>query len=650
LRSTNFLALSCLLTLAACQSQISVLRTSSQRPTGTVVALGNQTLDDVAEAIVTYKAGDQDVVDVDAAGLSGVSGAGDSRTQVLRFPSTAAMRAFLASVKDDPRFESVGPNALVKALGEPNDRLFPDLWGHRQIKAPAAWDTAKGSPGVIVAVIDTGVDHTHPDLTGDTVLPGGDFVDQDDDAMDDHGHGTHVAGTIAAMGENGIGIAGVAHGVKVLAIKALDRNGYGRVSDIADAIARAQKLGAKVIALAFGTPQSSPEVGAAVAKASADGVLVVAPAGNDNAQACYFPAAFHGAFAVGATDTTDGRAWFSNYGPRIDIAAPGVAIHSSVLHASYEPWNGTSMSVPYVAGAAALLWSRNATLSMETVRAVLIKTGDPTRGFGSTAVKRVNLGRAITTIPAGPTPSPTPTPLPQPPGIRSYRLTNPAPGTLTMDWETERPGDSRLQHGAMDTVDQTTAGAPGPTLRHSATVTGVPAETPYYLRAASSNEVGESRTSTLRVFLRAWATPTATPPALVQTPAATPLPPAPTPVPVAVSGGGGGGGGAATADTTLVAITPAQLAVAPGGTVTATVTVRYPDGTSDHDVSLTPASPFSRGTYTYDPVTGQLQVTLASTGDGSVSTLTFTARANRAVQASASLVVTMQKSVQVRVY
>jgi hypothetical protein len=99
-----------------------------------------------------------------------------------------------------------------------------------------------------------------------------------------------------------------------------------------------------------------------------------------------------------------------------------------------------------------------------------------------------------------------------------------------------------------------------------------------------------------------------------------------------------------------VAITPAQLAVAPGGTVTATVTVRYPDGTSDHDVSLTPASPFSRGTYTYDPVTGQLRVTLASTGDGSVSTLSFTARANRAVQASASLVVTMQKSVQVRVY
>jgi subtilisin len=253
-------------------------------------------------------------------------------------------------------------------------------WGVDRIDADVVQAAGNEGTGVKVAVIDSGVDGSHPDLIGQ--LAGGfDFVNNDSNPMDDNGHGTHVVGTIAAV-DNDLGVIGVAPGVDIYALKVLDASGSGNFSNIIAALDWCVKNGIQVTNNSYG---SSVDPGISVQNAFINsytaGVLHIASAGNsgkangrgDNVG---FPAQYDSVVAVAATDSNDARAYFSSTGPDVEIAAPGVAILSTVPGGGYESWNGTSMASPHVAGVAALVMASNSGLSNVDVRERLVSTAE----------------------------------------------------------------------------------------------------------------------------------------------------------------------------------------------------------------------------------------------------------------------------------
>ena len=259
--------------------------------------------------------------------------------------------------------------------GFPNDPLYSKQWHMRQIGMPEAWKLADGG-GVIVAVLDTGVAyedhgrfHQVEDLKGVTYVKPYDFVDNDTHANDDHGHGTHVAGTIAQVTHNGIGVAGVGRNIRIMPLKVLGGNGSGSVAGIADAIRFAADNGAKVINMSLGGPFPSKVLKNAVAYAHKKGVTIICAAGNDGRNKVGYPAAYPGAVAVASTQQDEATAFYSNYGKDIDIAAPGGNTRGGeaggVLQntikvgdptkSGYYAFMGTSMASPHAAGVAALI-------------------------------------------------------------------------------------------------------------------------------------------------------------------------------------------------------------------------------------------------------------------------------------------------------
>ena len=261
------------------------------------------------------------------------------------------------------------------------------------IDAPEAWALSNGTP-VAVAVIDSGIDYTHPDLAM-KYLGGYDFLNGDSDPMDDHGHGTHVSGTIAAAMNNLTGpsaeegIAGVAPNAYVLAYKVCGVDGSCSDFSIQQAIAQAVTDGAKVINMSLGGPDFSQSTYDAVQDAWNAGVVIVAGAGNSGITDPFYPAAFDNVISVAAFDEDHRRAVFSNYGNWVDVSAPGNVIMSTyrmeACPASTEPgdigcytWNsGTSMATPHVSGAAALLWARSDVTSHVQVVDMLLRSADP---------------------------------------------------------------------------------------------------------------------------------------------------------------------------------------------------------------------------------------------------------------------------------
>lgn len=274
--------------------------------------------------------------------------------------------------------EFAGYNHRVQAVETPNDPAFSQQWALPKIEAPAAWDIHAGSNSVIIAIVDSGVDLDHPDLQAN-IVSGWDFVNNDGVADDDHGHGSHVAGIAAAVGNNGVGIAGVSWRAKIMPLKMLDAGGGGSTYDLAEAVYYAVDHGARVINMSLGAPGSAwpcdwPEVEAAFNYAVSHGVLLVVAAGNDGQEGVNCPGAYEQALAVGSTTATDTRSYFSNYGPQLDIAAPGSSIYSTYRNASYTTMSGTSMATPHVAGLAALLWSFAPALNAAEVRSYLQNT------------------------------------------------------------------------------------------------------------------------------------------------------------------------------------------------------------------------------------------------------------------------------------
>jgi thermitase len=272
-------------------------------------------------------------------------------------------------------FRYVEPNRLVQTDLIPNDPQWSQQWAPKKIQADYAWNTTLGNSSVLVAIIDTGIDYTHPDLAYNYEPGGYDWVNYDDDPMDDHGHGTHCAGIVAAIINNSIGIAGIAQ-VRVMAEKCLNNEGFGDDADCAQAIIHAVDQGAKILSCSWGGSSSSI-IHDAITYACSQGAIVMAAAGNTANSIEHYPAAFDEVMAVTATDSNDNPAGFTTFGEWVEVSAPGVAILSTIPGGVYLHASGTSMSCPHVAGVAALILSRFPDLTANQLRqAILYATDD----------------------------------------------------------------------------------------------------------------------------------------------------------------------------------------------------------------------------------------------------------------------------------
>lgn len=272
----------------------------------------------------------------------------------------AELAGIEAGLRRSGMFKSVERDYLARIAEEPNDFYYGAQWGVPRIGAPAAWDVSTGA-GIVVAVIDTGIDAGQPDLQGQ-VLPGYDFVNDDADAQDDHGHGTRMSGIIAAHRNNTEGIAGVAPDAALLPVKVLDSGGSGAYSAVASGIIYAVDHGARVLNLSLAGPVQSDILQDAVNYASAHDVVVVAAAGNWGSSEPAYPAAADGVVAVSAVDAYDAHPSFSNSGAWVRFAAPGVDIVTTSLAGAYTSSSGTSPAAAFGSAVFALLFAAEPTL------------------------------------------------------------------------------------------------------------------------------------------------------------------------------------------------------------------------------------------------------------------------------------------------
>jgi len=301
----------------------------------------------------------------------------------------------VAALQGNPAVAFAEPDRRIGAALEPDDPHYAGKWWWEAIRAAIAWDVTTGSGAVVIAIVDTGVDVDHPDLAA-KIVPGYDFVNGDSDPDDDHGHGTHVAGIAAAVTNNGAGVAGTSWGAHIMPLKVLAADGYGYSSDVAEAIAYAVDHGAQIINLSLGDTEPSSTIAAATEYAYEGGALTAAAAGNNGRRILFYPAANDHVVGVAATTDVDTRASFSNYGPHVDVAAPGVGIYST-YPGTYSAKSGTSMATPFVSGLATLVWSVNPALTAAQVQSVIEGSaddlGDPGRddsfGWG-----RINAAQA----------------------------------------------------------------------------------------------------------------------------------------------------------------------------------------------------------------------------------------------------------------
>lgn len=353
---------------------------------------------------------------------------------VIRRPVFELQEDVVKVLSENPWVEIAEPNYIYKASRIPNDPMFGLLWGLRNIgqsdidrnpgvqdmdiDAEKAWDITTGSKRILVAIIDSGVEYTHPDLVenifvnekeengkegvdddGNGIIDdihGANFVNPDKpngDPLDDYGHGTHVAGTIGAIGDDAMGIVGVAWHVTMLPVKFLDEEGEGTLVAAIKAINYANKMGAKILSNSWGGGGYSANLKLAIEESHKANALFVASAGNDesdNDKTPSYPANYEvpNIISVAAIDNKGQLADFSNYGRyTVDVAAPGVNIYSSYLYGDYTSMSGTSMAVPHVSGIAALMWSDKPDLTNTRVRSRIMAT--------SKRVKNLKIRRGI---------------------------------------------------------------------------------------------------------------------------------------------------------------------------------------------------------------------------------------------------------------
>jgi len=344
-----------------------------------------------------------------------------SRYYVLKFKNGTDIPKTKIKLDGFKEIESSEPNYIVEVDEIPNDPMFNQLWGLTKIDAPNAWGLSKGSENVIVGIVDSGIDASHADLSANIsgfakCLNNNCSVSS---AYDDCGHGTHVAGTIGAIGNNGSGVVGVNWNIKILAVKAMYPNSSGRcggeTGNILAGINYVIDNNAKVINLSIGSPtncsQSYQDV---INYGLSKGVTFAVSAGNSTKDASGFsPASCNGVITVGSTTSSDSRSSFSNWGNSVEIAAPGSAILSTVPGGSYGQKSGTSMASPHVAGVVALLLSVNPGLVPSQVMSCLVDNADPIStdmpiGPRLNAFKTLNACSGLPPITGAPTPTSSP--------------------------------------------------------------------------------------------------------------------------------------------------------------------------------------------------------------------------------------------------
>ncbi len=296
------------------------------------------------------------------------------------------------------------------------DPSLDKTYGLSKIGAIDAWKSHRGSKDMIVAVIDTGVDYNHEDLSFNmwrnpnptkNDIVGYDFINDDGMPYDDQGHGTHTSGTVGAVGGNGKGVSGVSQRVSIMGVKFLSAQGSGTTADAIRSIDYAVAHGARILSNSWGGSgdEDNKALYDSIERAKAAGVLFIAAAGNDgvnndNSRRRSYPASFDNdnLISVAATDTQDKLAFFSNYGEKTThVAAPGVNIYSTLPGNRYKQESGTSMACPHVAGAAALIWSKNPSLTYKQVKDILMNTADKVPELAGKTISggRINVMNAL---------------------------------------------------------------------------------------------------------------------------------------------------------------------------------------------------------------------------------------------------------------
>lgn len=346
-----------------------------------------------------------------------------SRTgmQLIKVDESKAKTIF-NSLKDNRYVEWVEPNRVITVdyidaqpyratrtdgADFPNDPMFSEQYAHQVSNSVEGWKISQGSADVTVAIVDTGVDGRHPEFKG-KLVQGYDVYNKDnaDSAYKDpQGHGTHCAGIAAATANNEIGVAGFAPNVKIQSVRVLDDNGYGSYAGVAEGMVWAAENGAKVMSMSLGGPSSSNAIEEAIKIALKNDVLPIAAMGNSGNEKPSYPAAVKGVMAVAATDSSDKRAYFSQYGSHNAISAPGVKIlstfpmeKSGMPGIEYGSISGTSMATPGVAGVAALVRSKFPNLKADQVRSKIEKSADDLGEAGWDKYYghgRINVGKAL---------------------------------------------------------------------------------------------------------------------------------------------------------------------------------------------------------------------------------------------------------------
>lgn len=405
----------------------------------------------------------------------------------LRIPSGVDAKTFAERLAADERVEYAEPNYIAHALMVPNDPYYSYQWNfdnptYGGIHAQDAWDVSSGA-GTVVAIVDTGIAYENyrqswrnnfeiaPDLVGTCFVAGYDFVGDDSHANDDEGHGTHVAGTLAQVTNNNLGVAGLAHSSCLMPVKVLNSRGSGTYADIAEGIRFAADNGVQVINLSLGGSVDAQVLRESVAYAHSKGTVIVAAAGNEGVGSSLYPAAYdNDVIAVGATRFDETLTYYSNYGSSIDLVAPGGdlkvdqngdgykdGILQQTFNRNPRDWDywfyqGTSMASPHVAAVAAMVIANGIT-GPDSVRAALegsaedlgISGRDDTYGWGL-----VDAAAAL-----GITPSPTPTPTPAPTSEPSSTPT-PQPGDFKVA-VTKHTASTRWSRRSGGIVDLTLA-------------------------------------------------------------------------------------------------------------------------------------------------------------------------------------------------
>jgi hypothetical protein len=355
---------------------------------------------------------------------------------LLELPQGSDVRAAARLVAGLAGVKYAHPNMIVAGADAPNDPSFALQWGFQQttdadIDAPEAWSLRTDASQMVVAVIDTGTQYTHPDLvaniwTNPGEIPnngldddgngyvddvhGYDWVNLDGDPSDDNGHGTHCSGTLGACSDNGLGVAGTCWKVQIMVLKFLGATGSGSIANAILAVEYALDNGAHLLSNSWGCYCSANDVQGlrdAVAAAGEAGLLFVAAAGNasqDNDQVPYYPASFAlpSVFSIAASNPSDGRASFSNWGAHsVHLAAPGESIYSTWISSAYMYSSGTSMACPHAAGAVALVAAQCPAATLVEVKQHIMDTADPSPAFTGLIASngRLNLRNALLACP-----------------------------------------------------------------------------------------------------------------------------------------------------------------------------------------------------------------------------------------------------------